>query len=164
MAVKKIINPYVSVPEYNCFGCAPENPIGLAMEFFLDEERDLIFSHWTMRSEHQGYNGILHGGVQSTLMDEAASWYVFAVLGTSGVTKNLRVSFYEPVDAREEPLLITATIETKKKRVVTIRTTIALNKSQETILSEGWYDFGLFPEKMAREKFGYPGIENFFEK
>ena len=34
--MKKIINPYVSLPGYNCFGCAPHNPFGVKMEFFED--------------------------------------------------------------------------------------------------------------------------------
>ena len=34
--MKKIINPWRNHPEYNCFGCCPENPIGLHMEFYED--------------------------------------------------------------------------------------------------------------------------------
>ena len=29
-----------------------------------------------------GYNDILHGGIQATLLDEIATWVVYAVLGT----------------------------------------------------------------------------------
>ena len=31
MDIKKIINPWLNRPEYNCFGCCPNNPIGLHM-------------------------------------------------------------------------------------------------------------------------------------
>jgi hypothetical protein len=36
--MKKIINPWRNHPEYNCFGCCLENPIGLHMEFYEDGE------------------------------------------------------------------------------------------------------------------------------
>ncbi len=52
--MKKIINPWrrsaegrlqsKNHPEYNCFGCCPENPIGLHMEFY--EDGDYIVSTW----------------------------------------------------------------------------------------------------------------------
>ena len=42
--MKKIINPWRHHPEYNCFGCCPENPIGLHMEFY--EDGDYIVSTW----------------------------------------------------------------------------------------------------------------------
>ena len=37
---KKIINPWRNNPQYHCFGCCPDNPIGLHMEFY--EEGDYI--------------------------------------------------------------------------------------------------------------------------
>ena len=42
--MKKIINPWRNHPEYNCFGCCPENPIGLHMSFY--EDVDYIVSTW----------------------------------------------------------------------------------------------------------------------
>ena len=32
--MKKIINPWEGLDGYMCFGCAPNNPLGLHMEFF----------------------------------------------------------------------------------------------------------------------------------
>ena len=34
--MKKIINPWRNHEGYNCFGCSPDNPIGLHMEFYED--------------------------------------------------------------------------------------------------------------------------------
>ena len=34
--MKKIINPWEGLDGYMCFGCAPNNPLGLHMEFFED--------------------------------------------------------------------------------------------------------------------------------
>lgn len=34
--MKKIINPWRNHDGYNCFGCSPDNPIGLHLEFYED--------------------------------------------------------------------------------------------------------------------------------
>ena len=47
--MKKIINPFVHLDGYNCFGCAPGNPLGVKMEFF--EDGDDIVSLWQLRPE-----------------------------------------------------------------------------------------------------------------
>ena len=41
---KKIINPLRNHEGYNCFGCSPDNPIGLHLEFY--EDGDYIVSTW----------------------------------------------------------------------------------------------------------------------
>ena len=49
--MKKIINPWSGNPKYNCFGCSPNNPFGLHMEFYEDGDylvkqmRNLLFIH-----------------------------------------------------------------------------------------------------------------------
>ena len=58
---RKIINPWrrsaegrlqgKNHPEYNCFGCCPENPIGLHMEFY--EDGDYIVSKWFLVRNNQ---------------------------------------------------------------------------------------------------------------
>ena len=41
--MKKIKNPWLHKNEYHCFGCCPDNPLGLKMEFY--EEGDEIISY-----------------------------------------------------------------------------------------------------------------------
>ena len=61
-------NPYVGLEGYNCFGCAPHNPIGLHMEFY--EDGDDVVVKWQPHDNVQGWVDTLHGGVQATLADE----------------------------------------------------------------------------------------------
>jgi len=35
--MKKILNPWKGIDGYMCFGCSPENPAGLHMEFYEDD-------------------------------------------------------------------------------------------------------------------------------
>ena len=66
--MKKIINPWEGLDGYMCFGCAPNNPLGLHMEFF--EDGDDIVAFWKPQGTYQGWLRTLHGGIQTTLMDE----------------------------------------------------------------------------------------------
>ena len=36
--MKQLNNPWLGIEGYKCFACAPSNPIGLKMKFFLDGE------------------------------------------------------------------------------------------------------------------------------
>ena len=66
--LKKIINPWRNNPQYHCFGCCPDNPIGLHMEFY--EDGDYIMSTWHPEHNYQGWVDTMHGGILSTLIDE----------------------------------------------------------------------------------------------
>jgi len=56
--------------DYNyCFACGKKNPCGLKLEFY--QEAEWTCAEFTPKEFYQGYPGILHGGITSTLMDEA---------------------------------------------------------------------------------------------
>jgi len=100
---KKIINPWRNRKGYNCFGCSPDNPIGLHLEFY--EDGDYIVSTWhpghrstlSLRSakNYQGWVDTMHGGILSTLIDEVCGWVVTRKLQTSGYTVQLSVKFFD---------------------------------------------------------------------
>jgi acyl-coenzyme A thioesterase PaaI-like protein len=56
-------------PRYTgCFVCGTKNPIGLKVVFYNDDKR--VWTEFTPGVEHQGYPGIMHGGILYTLLDE----------------------------------------------------------------------------------------------
>ncbi|MBQ5606378.1 MAG: PaaI family thioesterase, partial [Prevotella sp.] len=73
--MRKIKNPWVGKEGYNCFGCSPNNPLGVKMEFYEDGKE--IVSFWRPQADYQGWIDTMHGGILSTLIDEAAGWVVF---------------------------------------------------------------------------------------
>jgi acyl-coenzyme A thioesterase PaaI-like protein len=87
-----------------CFGCGRQNPVGLRLDFSLEGEE--YTCSFTAGREHQGYRGIVHGGIISTLMDEVMGRFLI-LKGLSVVTVKLEVSFRKPVPVGE-PLTITA--------------------------------------------------------
>jgi len=54
----------------NCFMCSRDNPLSFGLKF-TQNGAGAIFVTFTGNSNLQGYNGILHGGVLSALLDAA---------------------------------------------------------------------------------------------
>jgi uncharacterized protein (TIGR00369 family) len=84
-----------------CFGCGAANPIGLRLEFDVDEERRSAEATFKPRPEHQGYAGITHGGIMATVLDEAMLKLCWE-LGIPAVTARLEVELKRAVPVGEE--------------------------------------------------------------
>jgi len=76
-----------------CFACGKSNPFGLQLEFATEGEE--YVAYFTPEKRHQGYVGIVHGGIVSTVLDEVMARYVH-VLGHSAVTGEMTVRFKRP--------------------------------------------------------------------
>lgn len=116
--MKKIINPWLGQEGYLCYGCSPDNPQGLHMEFY--EEGDDVVAFWKPDLHKQGWVNILHGGIQCTLMDEAAAWAVAFRLQTTGVTSKLEARFIKSISTSGECLEIRCRITGQKRNAVFI--------------------------------------------
>ncbi len=145
--MKKIINPWSGHPKYNCFGCAPNNPFGLHMEFY--EDGDDIVSYWHPERNYQGWVDTMHGGVLSTLIDETCGWVVTRKMQTSGFTTSLSVKFRKAVSTNELRLTIRANIVKQMRNLLFIHAEI-LN-SQGELCVEGEATYFLMNQEKARE-------------
>ena len=97
--MRLIKNPWIGAEGYHCFGCCPDNPFGLQMQFY--EEGDDVVCLWHPSSRYQSWDNTLHGGVQSVLLDEICGWVVFHKLQASGVTAKMETRFRKPVLIRQ---------------------------------------------------------------
>lgn len=52
-----------------CFACGMENPAGLQLRF-SDDGANEVFADFTIAPDHQGYPGVVHGGVVAAILDE----------------------------------------------------------------------------------------------
>jgi uncharacterized protein (TIGR00369 family) len=77
-----------------CFVCGKENSIGLHLTFF--EEGEQVVASFTPGEEHQGFPGILHGGIISALLDETVGRAILA-LNLWAVTARMEIDFRAPV-------------------------------------------------------------------
>ena len=129
--MRPINNPFLEGPEYDCFGCAPNNPLGLALEFF--EDGDEIRSTWKPREHFEGFKGVLHGGIQAALHDEIASWVVFVKLGTAGYTQNLSVTYLAPVMVSKGPIQLRSRLQHMDGNKANILTKIGRASCRERV-------------------------------
>ena len=126
--MEKIKNPWVGLDGYKCFGCAPDNEHGLRLEFF--EDGDDVVATWKPEPCYQGWLDTLHGGIQSTLMDELAGWVVFRKLQTAGVTSRLDARFLKSISTNEPFLTVRGRIKERKRAAVFIETEIYDSKGE----------------------------------
>lgn len=154
MAKTKLCNPWQEVEGYNCFGCAPGNPIGLRLEFH--EEGEEIVSQWMPSPNYQGWLHILHGGIQATLLDEICGWCVFRKLQTTGVTSRMETRYLKPVRIEEgSPLTLRAKIVEQKRNWITIEASITSKEGETCTTARCLYY--TFSQEEAREKFKFTG-------
>jgi len=143
---------------YQCIGCSPHNPIGLKLEFWEDGEE--LYSEWEPQPHFMGWVNILHGGIQATMLDEIASWVVYTKCGTAGVTTSLEVKYKDTVFTNRGKIQLRGRLLSVEKRLAKIKA--GLYDSTGKLCTEAEVTYFIFPEKIAREKFRYPGVDAFF--
>lgn len=150
-------NPFVGIEGYRCFGCDPGNPIGLRLHF--RREGDVVRSTWEPRHELEGYPGVVHGGVQATLADELGGWYVYAVLETAGVTKDLQITYEASARVEDGPFTIAARgIERSQKHALI---EVEITNATGARCAVARLTYALFSEAVARRRLYFPGAEAF---
>lgn len=145
--MKRIINPWVGHPKYNCFGCSPNNPFGLHLTFY--EDGDDIVSTWQPANAYQGWINTIHGGILSTLIDEVCGWVVTRKKQTSGFTANLNVKFKKAVSTNEKSLTVRARITDQKRNILFIHAEITNGAGE--ICTEGDATYFLLDEQKSKE-------------
>jgi uncharacterized protein (TIGR00369 family) len=117
----------------NCFVCGVNNPNGLRLSFEVDKERQTLKTTFIASPTFQGWDGIVHGGIISTLLDEAMAKLVYE-LGYQAVTASLEIKFKKPAPILE-PLLVYGEITEVSKRLIRAKARVA--KEDGTILATG---------------------------
>jgi acyl-coenzyme A thioesterase PaaI-like protein len=78
-----------------CFVCGSENPIGLHLPFTLDGDDCVI--EFAPAKVHEGWGGVMHGGLISTLLDEVMTRVCWEK-GFPSVTAQMEMRFKKPVE------------------------------------------------------------------
>ena len=148
--MKKIINPWKGIDGYFCFACSPENPAGLHMEFY--EDGDDVVSLWKPTKYVQGWFNTLHGGIQSTLLDELGAWIIVRKLQTTGVTSRLEVKYKKSISTNDAQLTVRGRITEQKRNAVFLETEI-YNAQNELCTQAKMVYFVTSPERASKEFF-----------
>jgi len=100
-----------------CFGCGQDNPIGLHIEYVYGSD-DQTSTLLTLSDAYSGEPGIVHGGIQATILDEVI-----------GRTVRRRVDQL----ANGSPPVVTASFELKYRSPCPVGTPIEARAAIETV-------------------------------
>jgi len=114
-----------------CFACGKKNPIGLKLNFNL--EGQIARAEFTPTEFHQGWGNIIHGGIISTILDEAMSYATYFA-GVKCVTASIEVRFKHPLMVGET-VIVTAWIEKNARKYLETKATMTLRDG--TLIAEG---------------------------
>ncbi len=78
-----------------CFGCGEKNPCGLHLSFEYSDEGDEAWTYFVPEKSHEGWEGIVHGGITAVVMDETAAKLVSRMVVRS-VTARLDIRYIKP--------------------------------------------------------------------
>ncbi|MDP6178926.1 MAG: PaaI family thioesterase [Desulfatiglandales bacterium] len=151
-------NDRIAIPKprgHHCFACGTDNPIGLNLQFY--RIGDALFSDIILKKVHEGWEGMAHGGIVSTLIDEVMSWVIMYSKRVFLVTRNTTVKYIRPV-LIGAPLTVTGRL-IDESGPPKIKAEAEIRDGEERLLVRGVGEFVVLP----KEKFSLIS-ENFREE
>jgi acyl-coenzyme A thioesterase PaaI-like protein len=145
-----------------CFVCGQRNPYGLHLVF--RREGQTIVSEFLPREEHQGFPGVIHGGIVAAVLDETLGrTSLLAQQPQWTMTGKLEVRYrrYVPYG----PLLrVRASLLQERRNMLQARGILTLAEDESTALAEAQGIFlplpAPFVDKIMQD---FPGLRRFFE-
>lgn len=125
-----------------CFACAPDHAHGLHLDFRFASDGSATAS-WKPAADWQGFPGIVHGGIVTTVLDEAMAQAVAARV--YALTAEIRVRFHRSVAPGAE-LTVRGWVVESTRRL--IRAEAALESPDGREFAHAWSIF-LPPAKGA---------------
>ena len=119
-----------------CFACGPDNARGLRLRFDTRKSGESV-AEWIPEKFTEGFRGIVHGGIVSTVLDEAMSQAV-AAAGLPALTAELRVRLRHHVPSTCL-VQVRGWIDSHSRRL--IKTEAAITDSDGIELAHAWASF-----------------------
>ncbi len=119
-----------------CFLCGLQNPIGLKLAFYEDQDNRCIV-HFTPHEHLQGYPGVLHGGIICALLDETIG-RTLVHDDLWAMTAELNVRFIKPVPL-DQPLTVIGELVRLQSRLVRGRGELRLADDSVAATAEAKY-------------------------
>lgn len=81
-----------ALPGYKeCFVCGKENPFGLKITFFKDGKE--VKAEFIPEPKHQGFKGIVHGGILFSILDEIMGRTAIVNKGVMTLTVEINIKY-----------------------------------------------------------------------
>lgn len=124
-----------------CFVCGPDNPTGMRVRFRL--ENGMCKAEYTPKSDQCGYDGITHGGVLFSLLDDVMANWLF-LQGERAYTAKCEIRYREPA-ATGIPIALEGELTGRRGRYANM-TGRALDASSGRLLAEATATFMVIAE------------------
>ncbi len=119
-----------------CYVCGKENPLGFKVVFSTENGR--VRLRHIPELHRQGYLGVVHGGVISTLLDEAMGWAPTLAVKRMFVTAELTVRYIKPFPVGKV-MLIEAWPEKVSRRMALVLGEVRDEAGELHALAKGKY-------------------------
>lgn len=135
------------LPGYkNCFVCGKDNPIGLNIAFFRDQDK--IKAEFIPEPKHQGFKGIVHGGILFSILDEIMGRTAIITKDVITMTVEINIKYRKKALVGEK-IIFTAQMTKDLGRMIEAQ---AEARSQDgTLLTEAKGKFIAISKEMQRE-------------
>jgi acyl-coenzyme A thioesterase PaaI-like protein len=100
-----------------CLVCGRENPHGLQLQLQVDRQNGVVSTPFTPDHYHSGFEGIVHGGILATVIDEAMVWAATWRARRFCVCGEFTVRFRQNAVVGQ-PLMVTAAVESARSRMI----------------------------------------------
>lgn len=92
--------------------CGRNNRIGLHLTFRLDA--GTTYAEFTPQPDHQGYDGIVHGGILASVLDDAMANCLW-LRGVAAVTARMELRYRDPVPVGRRLLVYGRLLDERRK-------------------------------------------------
>jgi uncharacterized protein (TIGR00369 family) len=99
-----------------CFACGQKNPVGLKLKFAREGKG--VRAEFTPGELHQGWSGVVHGGIIGCILDEAMS-YASLAAGVNSLTARMQTRFKRPLQTGQ-PVVITAHVNKQTRKLIEV--------------------------------------------
>lgn len=99
----------------SCFVCGLNNPLGLKMDFETDGQ--IVRARFAPRPEHVGFRETVHGGLISTVLDEAMVWVIGVQTKRFAYCAELNVRFLQPARPLEELMVVAELVDNRRNKL-----------------------------------------------
>lgn len=140
-------NPIRALNDHNCFGCGSLNAAGLHLHFYANPDGS-VWAPFDPSRSFEGYGGMIHGGIISTLLDEIMAWSLYRQ-EIWAVTATMQTRFRKPVEVGV-PVRLLGRLEEARGRLLQVRGEIR-RESDDVLLAEASGTFMRVPDAQAAE-------------
>lgn len=135
------------LPGYKgCFVCGKDNPLGLKLNLYREDKK--VKAELIPDSRHQGFPGIVHGGILFSILDELMGRTALVNKGVITLTTEINIKYKKKAPLGKK-IIFTAWMVKDMRRMIEAEAQACLEDG--TLLTEARGRFIIISSEMQRE-------------